>query len=81
MHTPEEIAALLQIHRAAHEVGNLTNISNGALNRLKQINDEMGPDGFGAKLQSYTLPEALPEEPEPEAQPEAEGETTIERKL
>src|ERR1700751_591977 len=34
MHTIDEIAALLHIHKTAHEVGNLTNISQGALARL-----------------------------------------------
>jgi len=47
MHTIDEIAALLHIHKTAHEVGNLTNISGAALTRLRQINQEMGPNGFG----------------------------------
>lgn len=47
MHTIDEIAALLHIHKTAHEVGNLTNISGAALYRLRQINEEMGPNGFG----------------------------------
>jgi len=48
MHTVEEIAALLQIHKeAAAHGGPMNNISAAALNRLKQINAEMGSDGLG----------------------------------
>jgi len=70
MHTVDEIASLLHIHTKAHEVGNLTNISQAALTRLKQINAEMGPDGFG-KTEAVATPE----------EGESDGTAGIERRL
>jgi len=46
-HDFDEIAALLHIGRQAHEFGNLQNIASAAAARLKQINEEMQPDGLG----------------------------------
>lgn len=46
-HDFDEIAALLHIGRQAHEFGNLQNIASAAAVRLKQINEEMQPDGLG----------------------------------
>jgi len=74
MHTIDEIAALLHIHKTAHEVGNLTNISGAALTRLKQINEEMGPNGFGrsqeqSEVESEEVDESGDGEPAPEDPP------------
>ena len=65
MHTVDEIASLLHIHTKAHEVGNLTNISQAALTRLKQINAEMGPDGFGKTEVGVAAQEGEPDETDP----------------
>ena len=59
-HDFDEIAALLHIGRQAHEFGNLQNIASAAAARLKQINEEMQPDGLGG--------------PSPQTEPQPEGE-------
>lgn len=47
MHTVEEIAALLHIHKeAAAHGGSMNNIAGAALARLRQINEDMKPDAF-----------------------------------
>lgn len=67
MHTVEEIAALLHIHEKAHANGGLPNIAASALDRLRAINNEMGPNGFSQVGPPQTEPE-----PEPEAEPTEE---------
>ena len=78
MHTVEEIAALLHIHRNAHEIGGLANISNSALNRLRMINDEMGVHGFGSEPPKVEEPEVKPEEPPVIDRRELGGEPEVE---
>lgn len=70
MHTLEEIAALLHIHKTAAEHGGaMNNIAGAALGRLRQINEEMKPDAF-----------LEVREPKPEAEPTSKDEPVIERR-
>jgi len=78
MHTIDEIAALLHIHKTAHEVGNLTNISGAALSRLRQINEEMGPNGFGRPQETETFAGFAEQEPGAAAQRTDSGEASDE---
>jgi hypothetical protein len=79
MNTEEEIAALLHIHEKASAHGDmLKNIADGALKRLKTINDEMTVKPVEPKVDPvYPIPtDDGPSEPEPSTQP-----TLLERKL
>lgn len=65
---PREIAELLHIHKeAAGHGGSLNKIAGAAMNRLKQINDQITPDAYmaeqepGADGQNVIEPEPVPE--------------------
>lgn len=63
-----EIAELMHIHKeAASHGGVLNKIAGAAMNRLKQINDQITPDAYmaeqepGAADQQVVEPESVPE--------------------
>lgn len=84
MHTLDEISALLHVHKTAFEAG-LPVLSNAALNRLRQISDEMGPGGFGTTAPAPYEPVAeAPTETTDATEPAAEPEpapTLVDRRL